>query len=130
MKNREPFNVVDLIRLYNVVQVIACSIYVVRAHQLGFTINYLFKCEKFEFFSDLVKLEIKIGYWLFLALRSFEFMETVFFVLRKKHNQASFLHIFHHIGSVLMTWLFIVSDAGKNDDKQKYWKLFIDCLRI
>lgn len=112
MKNREPYNVVDLIRLYNVFQVIACTFCVVRSHQLGFTFAFLWKCEKFENFSDLVKLEVKIGYWLFLILRIVEFVETFFFVLRKKQNQASFLHIFHHIGSVLMTWLFIVSEAG------------------
>lgn len=113
MKNRGPYNVIDLIRLYNVFQVIACTFCVVRAHQLGFTLYYVWKCEKFENISDLVKLEVKIGYFLFLVLRIVEFVETFFFVLRKKQNQASFLHIFHHIGSVLMTWLFIVSDAGK-----------------
>lgn len=113
MKTRDPYDVIDLIRLYNIFQVIACSIYVSRAYQLGFTFKYLWKCERFEWFSDLVKLEVKIGYWLFLILRCIEFMETVFFVLRKKGKQASFLHIFHHIGSVLMTWLFIVSGAGE-----------------
>lgn len=115
MKNREPFDVTALIRLYNVLQVIMCLMYITRGLQLGFSLKYLWKCEKFSNLPDLVRLEVNIGYWLFLTLRVFEFIETVFFVLRKKHNQASFLHIFHHIGSVLMTWLFIVSDAGKRD---------------
>lgn len=113
MSTRGPYNIKDLIRLYNIFQVFVCSFYVIRAHQLGFSLKYLWTCEKFESFSNLVRLEVKIGYWLFLALRTFEFMETVFFVLRKKQNQASFLHIFHHLGSVMMTWLFIVSNAGE-----------------
>ncbi|CRK87230.1 CLUMA_CG001034, isoform A [Clunio marinus] len=111
MKNREPYNVIHLIRLYNLFQVFACTVYVTRAQQLGFSLKYIFKCEKFENFSDLVRIEVIIGYWLFLVLRTIEFLETVFFVLRKKQNQASFLHIFHHIGSVAMTWLFIISNA-------------------
>lgn len=28
----------------------------------------------------------------------------VFFVLRKKQNQVSFLHVYHHTGMVLLTW--------------------------
>lgn len=113
MKNREAYNVTPLLRVYNISQVISCSIYVVRAYMLGFTFQYIFKCQRFEFLSDDARLEILIGCWLFLNLRVFEFVETIFFVLRKKQNQASFLHIFHHIGSVMMTWLFIVSKAGK-----------------
>lgn len=113
MEKREAFNVKVLLRLYNMYQVIVCTIYVTRTYQLGFTFQYLFKCERFGFLNGAEMLEIQIGAWLFLSLRIFEFMETIFFVLRKKQNQASFLHIFHHIGSVLMTWLFIVSHAGE-----------------
>jgi hypothetical protein len=113
MMKREPYDVTDLVRIYNVFQVIVCTIYVISAYRIGFTLNFIFKCERFNFLNDDVKLAVQIGAWLFLGLRVFEFMETVFFVLRKKQNQASFLHIFHHIGSVMMTWLFIVSNAGK-----------------
>lgn len=114
MEKREPYNVKHWLRIYNVSQVIVCIIYVTRIYQLGFTSKYLFKCERFEFLGETEMTEIKLGGWLFLMLRTFEFVETVFFVLRKKQKQASFLHIFHHIGSVLMTWLFIVCHAGKN----------------
>lgn len=112
MSKRDPINVTSLLRAYNIFQVIVCTIYVTRAYQLGFTYNYLFKCERFEFLGAAANAEIQLGGWLFLSLRVFEFVETVFFVLRKKQNQASFLHIFHHIGSVFMTWLFLASRAG------------------
>jgi GNS1/SUR4 family len=113
MKDREAFNVTGLIRLYNAFQVFACLFVIIRSHQIGFYWQYLWVCEKFEFFTDLVRFEVKIGYWLFLGLRCVEFVETVFFVVRKKHEQASFLHLFHHIGSVLMTWLFIILNVGE-----------------
>lgn len=122
MAKRQPFNVTPLVRLYNVFQVIVCTIYVTRSYQLGFTFHYLFKCERFEFLDVQDRLEIKIGSWLFLSLRVFEFMETIFFVLRKKQKQASFLHIFHHIGSVMMTWLFIVWKAGELNEVLIKWE--------
>lgn len=114
MKTREPFNVIFLIRLYNAFQVFVCAVFVIRAHQIGLSFKYVWKCERFLWLTDLERLEIKIGLWLFLVLRIVEFIETIFFVVRKKQKQASFLHIFHHIGSVLMAWLFIVSGAGRS----------------
>lgn len=113
MKKREACDITNLVRAYNLVQVVICTFYVAQAYGLGFTFKFIFHCERFIFLSDEVKLVIQLGAWMFLALRVFEFVETIFFVLRKKQNQASFLHIFHHIGSVIMTWLFIASHAGE-----------------
>ncbi|CRK96723.1 CLUMA_CG010029, isoform A [Clunio marinus] len=111
MKKREACNVTNLIRTYNIYQVFCCIFYVVGSYSLGFTLNHLFKCQRFAFLDDDARLSIYVGSWLFLSLRVHEFIETIFFILRKKFNQASFLHIFHHIGSVATTWLFIVSNA-------------------
>lgn len=42
--------------------------------------------------------------WLAMCLRMVEFIETVFFVLRKKQNQVSALHVYHHISTFLIVW--------------------------
>ncbi|CAM6031263.1 unnamed protein product, partial [Sphagnum compactum] len=34
--------------------------------------------------------------WLYYMCKVIELLDTVFFVLRKKQNQVSFLHIYHH----------------------------------
>jgi hypothetical protein len=36
-----------------------------------------------------------------------ELLDTIFFVLRKKQNQASFLHIYHHTFVMVTSWLLI-----------------------
>jgi GNS1/SUR4 family len=113
MEKREPFNATLYLRLYNIFQVVCCSCFLVGGYRLGFTFEHFLRCESFSFLSEADKLLIKIGFWLFLLLRLSEFTETILFVLRKKHKQASFLHIFHHIGSVLVTWLFLVTGAGE-----------------
>jgi elongation of very long chain fatty acids protein 1 len=113
MEKRDPIKATLFLRLYNIYQVLSCSCFLIGSYRLGFTFKYFLQCETFSFLSEADKLLIKIGFWLFLLLRLSEFSETLLFVLRKKHKQASFLHIFHHIGSVLVTWLFLVMGAGK-----------------
>jgi elongation of very long chain fatty acids protein 1 len=113
MEKRQPYDLTEWIRFYNCFQVVVCSYFVAGGLYMGFSPKYFFKCESFSFLRDNEKLKIYAGIWLFLGLRVLEFIETIFFVLRKKHSQASFLHIFHHIGSVTMTWLFIAMHAGK-----------------
>lgn len=50
--------------------------------------------------------------WWFLVLRIYELIETVFFVFRKKWNQITFLHVFHHVSSILIFWIFFKYSGG------------------
>ncbi|EZA51762.1 Elongation of very long chain fatty acids protein [Ooceraea biroi] len=40
-------------------------------------------------------------------LKIFDFAETIMFVLRKKYQQVSGLHVYHHISTVLYVWIFL-----------------------
>lgn len=40
----------------------------------------------------------------YFLLKVVDLMDTVFFVLRKKDKQISFLHLYHHTGMVILTW--------------------------
>lgn len=40
----------------------------------------------------------------YFLLKVADLLDTVFFVLRKKQNQISFLHLYHHTGMVVLTW--------------------------
>ncbi|XP_069705033.1 very long chain fatty acid elongase 4-like isoform X2 [Periplaneta americana] len=44
-----------------------------------------------------------ITWWYFMG-KIFELADTVFFVLRKKHQQVTFLHVYHHSIMVLVVW--------------------------
>lgn len=114
MANRNPVDLTKIIRAYNIFQVIACSTYVICAWNLGFTFSHMLQCESFDFLSESDKRTVQVGTWLFLCLRMIELIETVFFILRKKENQASFLHIFHHISSALVGWLYLAMRPGKS----------------
>lgn len=113
MKDRPPYKLKNTIRVYNIFQIFACTVFVTKTYMLGFDFRFLWRCEKFSFLSDRDIAELYFGTWMFLLLRLFEFVETIFFILRKKNNQASFLHIYHHVSTVILMWIFITFDTGK-----------------
>jgi len=49
---------------------------------------------------------INVHWWYFLS-KVIEFMDTFFFVLRKKNNQISFLHVYHHTSMLLLQWSLV-----------------------
>lgn len=54
--------------------------------------------------SDHVAILIANGCHTYFLLKVADLMDTVFFVLRKKDNQITFLHLYHHTGMVVLTW--------------------------
>lgn len=44
------------------------------------------------------------GVHFYFILKIVDLLDTVFFVLRKKNNQITFLHVYHHTGMVVLTW--------------------------
>ena len=53
----------------------------------------------------------KIG-WLYYFSKYIELTETAVFALRKKYNQISFLHVYHHASMIIIWWLGIKFTAG------------------
>lgn len=117
MKNRKPYDLTIFIRCYNVFQVIACSFFVIMLHASGVKINHAWKCIG-GFLGDEGDFQLRLGWW-FIILRGVEFSETVTFVLRKKFNQVSLLHVYHHVSTLAMVWLFIRSAPGEIYDVYK-----------
>lgn len=51
-------------------------------------------------------------WWVFL-LKIADCIETVIFVLRKKHNQVSVLHLYHHVSTIILIWMHVKYLAGE-----------------
>ncbi|KYN02229.1 Elongation of very long chain fatty acids protein 4 [Cyphomyrmex costatus] len=45
--------------------------------------------------------------WMLIFVKLFDYVETVVFVLRKKQNQVSGLHVYHHISNVIFIWYYL-----------------------
>lgn len=50
--------------------------------------------------------------WLFLLSRLVEWLDTIFFVLRKKEQQVTKLHVFHHSFVPLISWTYLKFHPG------------------
>lgn len=115
MQNRKPFNLTNTTRIYNVLQVVLCFWFVIKAHRYGYSMSFTLQCVVGKV-TGYEKQAYEVA-WYFLLLRLAEYVETVFFVLRKKQSQVSFLHVYHHISVVALCWIFLKYNAGKSWNK-------------
>ncbi|XP_013134328.1 PREDICTED: elongation of very long chain fatty acids protein 7-like [Papilio polytes] len=103
MRNRPPYNLKLFLVIYNIFQVvISISVFykaVEHLLQYGLIIQNQCLTENKEF-------EIKtasIVHFYFLS-KITELLDTIFFVLRKRDRQVSFLHVYHHTFAVFFGW--------------------------
>lgn len=54
--------------------------------------------------DDVVPIASHVAWWYILA-KIIELADTVFFVLRKKQQQVTFLHVYHHTIMILVCWI-------------------------
>ncbi|XP_051165729.1 elongation of very long chain fatty acids protein-like [Leptopilina boulardi] len=104
MANKTPYQLDRIMQIYNVVQVTLSSFLFYKALALAWLWDYKFACEPVDFSNDPKALEIAGTVWLYFIVKIIDLFDTVFFVLRKKYNQISFLHVYHHTGMVIGAW--------------------------
>uniref|UniRef100_A0A146M9A3 Elongation of very long chain fatty acids protein n=1 Tax=Lygus hesperus TaxID=30085 RepID=A0A146M9A3_LYGHE len=105
MKNRKPFDLKNVLIVYNVVQVLV-STWIVWEAVDGLWINKysMFRCESVDWKVTPENLRICRGFYVYYIAKISELLDTIFFVLRKKDNQITFLHLYHHTGMPMMAW--------------------------
>ena len=52
--------------------------------------------------TTIITIKMTRVCWLFYASKFIELLDTIFFIMRKKFNQVSFLHVFHHGKMILI----------------------------
>ncbi|GFS15800.1 elongation of very long chain fatty acids protein [Elysia marginata] len=88
MENRKPVNLGHLLTAYNFLLVALSSYMTYEFAMSAYLAGYSLGCQSVDYS------------WSPLALR-------VFFILRKKNNQLTFLHVFHH-GTMIFNWWLCV----------------------
>lgn len=109
MRNRKPFNLTLVTRIYNVYQILACTAFIILGYQHEMRLEYIWKCFQSPKLRGYVsEMEMRYYYfcWYFIMLRLSELIETVFFILRKKDNQVSVLHVYHHISTIVLLYIY------------------------
>ncbi|XP_073976523.1 very long chain fatty acid elongase 4-like isoform X2 [Rhodnius prolixus] len=127
MQNREAFNLKPVIFYYNILQILVCLYLFCKGSKLIFGWNRRFSwlCEPVEWEDTPYSQETIRLIWMYTTTKLVDLLDTVFFVLRKKNNKVSFLHLYHHTGMVLLTWSCIKWLPGGHDLFIGYINLFV-----
>ena len=101
MEKRQAFNLYPLQFVYNIVQIALCSYMCIEAGLQAYRNGYtLLPCENFSYENPPLGNVL----WLFYVSKVLDFMDTVFIILRKKSDQLSFLHVYHHFTIFSFYW--------------------------
>lgn len=135
MEHRQPMRMDRIIIVYNVLQIVTNSIFVLLVgsfvgciemanlilffsySQATYYIligspNFNFVCEPADFSTDgLGQLLAYVGYS-YLIVKLIDYLDTVFFILRKKWGQVSFLHVYHHVSTSIVTFFILLYAPG------------------
>ncbi|KAJ6635922.1 Elongation of very long chain fatty acids protein 4 [Pseudolycoriella hygida] len=98
MKGKKAFQLKNVILVYDVIQIF-----------LNFSIAYSVITEliatKFSYTCTLAGARLLTTGYNYYLLKVFDLTETVFFVLKQKKNQISFLHVYHHVLILLLSYI-------------------------
>ncbi|KAF7413396.1 hypothetical protein HZH68_001885 [Vespula germanica] len=104
MEHRKPFQMKNVLVMYNLIQVLLSTWIFIEGLSSAWLTKYSFKCEPVDFSESPDALKIaRIVHVYFLAKLT-ELLDTVFFVLRKKEKQVTFLHVYHHTVMPMIAW--------------------------
>ncbi|XP_033864727.1 elongation of very long chain fatty acids protein 1-like [Acipenser ruthenus] len=157
MANRKPYDLKGVMVAYNFF-LVAFSIFIVYEFLMsGWATDYTWKCDPVDFSNSPQGLRMVRVAWFFLFSKFIELLDTVFFVLRKKNSQVTFLHVFHHsvmpwtwwwgvkfgpggIGSfhamvnsvvhIIMYFYYGLSAAGPRFQKYLWWKKYMTAIQL
>ncbi|XP_013178295.1 PREDICTED: elongation of very long chain fatty acids protein 7-like [Papilio xuthus] len=104
MKNRPPYNLQKILMIYNAVQVLACALIFIVGIRVLRDQNYRWVCQPVDFSDNEDAVMITRLFYFYYLLKILDLTDTIFFVLRKKVNQVTFLHVYHHAGMVALIW--------------------------
>ena len=74
---------------------------------------YSFRCQPVDYSNSPMAMRMARGCWWYYFSKFTEFFDTIFFVLRKKNNQVSRLHVIHHGVMPISVWFGVKFSPGK-----------------
>lgn len=96
MENRKPFQLRGVIIVYNLLQVMFSTWLVYEFLVSGWWGDYSFRCQPIDRSPTGKPLRMAAVSWWYFISKFTEFTDTIFFVLRKKFDHVSTLHVIHH----------------------------------
>ncbi|KAJ8918566.1 hypothetical protein NQ315_013071 [Exocentrus adspersus] len=106
MKNREPWKLTKLLIIYNFLQVLVSG-YIFTQGLDAAWLHYDWTCEPCDHSNTPEALRVARLVYVYFLDKMVDLLDTVFFVLRKKDKQITFLHCYHHTMMVIVGWICV-----------------------
>jgi elongation of very long chain fatty acids protein 7 len=103
MSNRAAFNLRTVLLIYNLMQIFINTFLVYKAGHLWLW-HYDWTCQPVDYTNSALGLEaLDVTYWYYIS-KFVDFLDSFFFVLRKKWSHLTVLHVVHHGGLPIFVW--------------------------
>ncbi|MPC14219.1 Elongation of very long chain fatty acids protein 4 [Portunus trituberculatus] len=112
MQHRPAFQLRIPLIVYNLA-IMLLNLYIgVELAIVSVRLRYSWFCQPVDYSTNPDEMRIAAALWWYYISKLVEFTDTVFFILRKKTNQLTFLHIYHHSTMFCLWWIGIKWVAG------------------
>ncbi|XP_037782502.1 elongation of very long chain fatty acids protein-like isoform X1 [Penaeus monodon] len=113
MAKRKPFEGLrNVMVAYNAVQVVYSAWLVYELGMGGWFGSYSFRCQTCDFSDDPMAVRMMhASYWYYFS-KFVDFLDTIFFVLHKKYEHISVLHVCHHSLMPVSMWYGVRYQPG------------------
>lgn len=107
MQTRKEINIpVWFLFTYNMALVVLSAYMFIELVYGLYEAKYNLACETIRLGSkEPGDIRIANALYIYFVSKAIEFMDTIFMILRKKFNQVTFLHVFHHSTMLLIWWI-------------------------
>ncbi|KAG9347826.1 hypothetical protein JZ751_003842 [Albula glossodonta] len=103
MKNRPAYSLKKVLIVYNFAVTMLSFYMLIELISAAWVGGYRLQCQSLHGAGDADIRVAKVLWWYYFS-KLIEFLDTIFFVLRKKNNQISFLHVYHHASMFNIWW--------------------------
>ncbi|KAH8414537.1 hypothetical protein KR215_008493 [Drosophila sulfurigaster] len=105
MANRKAMDLRKVLVYYNAIQTIFSAWIFYEYLMSGWWGNYSFACQPVDYSNSPMAMRmVNICWWYYIS-KFTEFFDTLFFILRKKNEHVSTLHVIHHGCMPFSVWM-------------------------
>ncbi|XP_063379392.1 very long chain fatty acid elongase AAEL008004-like [Cydia fagiglandana] len=104
MANKPPFQLQKTLVVYNFLQVCVSCWIVYEGLDAAWLRHYSLKCQPVDYSNSPEGMRAARCVYIYFLAKMSELLDTVFFVLRKKERQITFLHLYHHAAMPMISW--------------------------
>ncbi|XP_042283429.1 ELOVL fatty acid elongase 8a [Thunnus albacares] len=112
MAKREPINLKPVLIVYNFAMVCLSAYMFYEFTASSWLARYSLLCQPVDYSDSPLAMRMARVCWWFYFSKVIELSDTMFFILRKKNSQLTFLHVYHHATMIFNWWAGVKYVAG------------------